>query len=326
MSKRIQSSLRIAKQSSLSDVASLESTHPQASSEVTGVECEASGECISKHQVIINKPQSHIMHASPEQDSCPKSPPPPEWGAFTTQRSGISEGNNAKSKVTIPPCKLLQEQSSLLPSPDKQCLSQSPQKSSQPSVMRMDEPASVVQKLVRSLSEFDRRVLITQLQSETPVSSSSATEVRKPDTSLPQSDLSKPAGTSVKDTVFSGHQYEHPQLVTVPKSVMNLGQNRAEGTPQTGESTPQTKSVHHLSAPEPGECTPRVASLKEKEKEGMNLSQEEQALDEEQKALALLVERREAEELVAELSRQRMNSLLSEEELAEVSGQHCILL
>lgn len=326
MSKRIRSSLIVVKQSSLSDLVSLD---PQASSEVTGVACEANTQCASKHQVIMKEPQRHnIMHASPEQDTSPKSlPSPPEWEASMMQHSGITEGNDTRSKVAVPPCELLQEQSSLVPAPNKQCSSQSPQKSSQPSMTRVDEPASVVQKLVRSLSEFDRRALITQLQSETLVSSLSATEVMKLDTSLSQRDLSKPAGTSVKDAVFSSHQCEHPQLETVPRIAMNLGHNKAENTPRTGESTPQAKSVHHVSAPQPGGCTPRVAPLKEKKEEGgMSPSQEEQALDEEQKALALLVERREAEELVAELSRQRMNTLLSEEELAEVCGIYYILL
>lgn len=326
MAKRIQSSLKIVKESSLSELASLANSDPQAictSSEVTGVECEACGTCRSKHQVTMEEPQSCIMHSSPEQDTSPKlPPPPPAWGASAMQQSaGMGKGNDVRSKVDIPACELLQEQSPLLPTPDNQHSSQSPQKSSQPLVIKVDEPVSVVQKLVQSLSEVDRRALITQLQSGTPFSSSSATEVRKSDVSLLQCDFSKPAGTSEKDIVFGSHQ---PQLEIVPKSVMKLSQNIAESTSQPEKSTPQAKALH-LSSSQPGEPTPRVAPFEE-EGERMALSQEEQALDEEQRTLALLVERREAEEMVAELSRRRMNSLLSEEELAEVCGPHCILL
>ena len=159
---------------------------------------------------------------------------------------------------------------------------------------------SVLGKLARSLSECDRKALINELQCNNPLpaltSSDRANDTKqKSGVSLTMSTAKQPVRTSTVQNTINSPDHKHLQSDTTTKKIQ--GQNNA---------IPSTSLESEGSSVVEGKNAQTVEST------------EERALAEEQRALALLVERREAEEMVAQLSRERMNSMLSEEEIAEV--------
>lgn len=159
---------------------------------------------------------------------------------------------------------------------------------------------SVLGKLARSLSECDRKALINELQCNNPLpaltSSDRANDTKqKSGVSLTMSTAKQPVRTSTVQNTINSPDHKHLQSDTTTKKIQ--GQNNAIPSislESEGSSVVEGKNVQTVE------------------------STEERALAKEQRALALLVERREAEEMVAQLSRERMNSMLSEEEIAEV--------
>ena len=182
----------------------------------------------------------------------------------------------------------------------------------------VDGSGSVVVKLMRSLSESDRKSLMLQLQQNSSISPSDGSELggsnrSKGELLLQPSDMKMPPDTSQKDKIFDAIQTESE---SAPTSTSTSCTKMA-----TNQETSTAKTVSEREAFQ-GPCvsTPHDQNTPlEKENQGQPVSSKEQMLAEEQRALALLVERRQTEELVAQLSRQRMNSLISEEELAKVS-------
>ena len=186
-------------------------------------------------------------------------------------------------------------------SPEK-WLPESPQRLA---VSGLSGPGSVVGKLARSLSECDRKALITELQHNNPLitmSSSSDTEVGRP-----TYNKNKEEPSSISQLTCSPNQ----PLETSNKNSIIKSLHHKELQSDTSTTKIQSHQERHVvvsTCLESGQHTSQLPSV----------STEEQALAEEQRALALLVERREVEEMVAQLSRERMSSMLSEEEIAEV--------
>ena len=179
------------------------------------------------------------------------------------------------------------------------------------------EPVNVVSKLMRSLSELDRKELISELQ------------------------LKKSASESVKDNRVQPSNREstehldgHTPITDTPcgNSVIGSGHREQPRHATTSTYAGRTEADQTVSAPQPMESlitSDKEVTAKAEQKGGMKgerkegrslvLKQREEALAEEQRAMKRLVERREEEEMVAQLSRERMSSLLSVEEIAEVS-------
>ena len=184
----------------------------------------------------------------------------------------------------------------------------------------VDGSGSVVVKLMRSLSESNRKSLMLQLQQNSSISPSDGSELggsnrSKEELLLQPSDMKMPPDTSQKDKIFDAVQTESESAPTSTSTCTSCTKMA------TSQETSTAKTVSEREAFQ-GPCvsTPHDQNTPlEKENQGQPVSSKEQMLAEEQRALALLVERRETEELVAQLSRQRMNSLISEEELAKVS-------
>ena len=185
-------------------------------------------------------------------------------------------------------------------SPEK-WLPESPQRLA---VSGLSGPGSVVGKLARSLSECDRKALITELQHNNPLtmSSSSDTEMDRP-----TYNKNKEEPSSISQLTCSPNQ----PLETSNQNSIIKSFHHKELQSDTSTTKIQSRQELHVvvsTCLESGQHTSQLPSV----------STEEQALAEEQRALALLVERREVEEMVAQLSRERMSSMLSEEEIAEV--------
>ena len=171
-------------------------------------------------------------------------------------------------------------------------------------------------KLVRSLSECDRKAFISELQQKItpPMSSSSNIVVGGADVPRQNKEpnvvsqimctSNQALGTSDENNVIKSPHHKQMQSDT--------------STKKTESHHEVTKSTSTYTCIESRQGVPEAPSMVDGKK-GKTVSAKEQALVEEQRALALLVERMEAEEIVAQMSRERMNSMLSEEEIAEVS-------
>ena len=196
---------------------------------------------------------------------------------------------------------------SVLISPERQIPESPPQRLAAVSMGKLSGSGSgsVLGKLARSLSECDRKALINELQYNNPLpaltSSDRANDTKQKredpgsSVSLTMSTAKQPVRTStVQNTIYSP-DHKHLQSDTITKKV----QGQIDAMPSTSLESEGSSVVEEKNA--------KIVE-----------SSEERALAEEQRALALLVERREAEEMVAQLSRERMNSMLSEEEIAEV--------
>ncbi len=308
VAKRIQSSLKLMKQSSLSELStgaapSFSSLDP-FSSERPKITSE------NREPRNTDSEQKEVNARTPEwlkdQESAPSQLPVPSCPVNNDTKL-------SRSASTISTSAQSQERSSLISvsisiSPETK-LSDSPQGLAAVSVGKVSGSGSgnVLGKLARSLSECDRKALINELQCNNPlpVSSSSDTEVggvigtkqkkEEPSSCISQTTCTakQPVGTSAMQNKPPDHK--HLQSDTTTKKVQGLNDAIASTSLESeGPSVVEGKNAKTVE------------------------STEEQALAEEQRALALLVERREAEEMVAQLSRERMNSMLSEEEIAEV--------
>ena len=185
------------------------------------------------------------------------------------------------------------------------------------STVPASEPVNVVSKLMRSLSELDRKELISELQLKKSASESVKDNRLQPphrestehfDGHTPTVDT--PCGNSV---IGSGHR-EQPRHATTSTYAGRTEADQTVSTPQHIESLITSDKEVTAEAEQKG-------GMNGERKEGRSLvlKQREEALAEEQRAMKRLVERREEEEMVAQLSRERMSSLLSVEEIAEVS-------
>jgi hypothetical protein len=311
VAKRIQSSLKLMKQSSLSELStgaapSFSSPDP-FSSERPRVTSE------NREPSNTDSEQKEVNARTPEwlknQGSAPSQLPMPSCPVNNDTKL-------SRSTSTISTSAQSQERSSLISvsisiSPETK-LPESPQRLAAVSVGKVSGSGngSVLGKLARSLSECDRKALINELQCNNPlpVSSSSDTEVgraigakqkkEEPSNCISQTTCraKQPVGTSaVQNNTIKPPDHKHLKSDTTTKKVQGLNDAIASTSLESeGPSVVEGKNAKTVE------------------------STEEQALAEEQRALALLVERREAEEMVAQLSRERMNSMLSEEEIAEV--------
>ena len=306
VAKRIRSSLKVMKQSSLSELATI---------------------CSSPNSDSLNgeggpSDNREASNTASEQNGA-KYVRTPEWfegqGSLPSQLPAPSCPVNSDTKLlrntSIISTSALQSQERpsltfVSTSPEKQ-LPEPPWKSrlAAVSASKLGGSGSVVGKLARSLSECDRKALISELQLSNPlqISSSSDTEVGKTDNPKQNNEepntISQPMCTSkqtvqtsdMQNAIIKPPHHKHLQSDTTTKKV--------QGQHEVVTST-------SLESEGPSAVGGKGAKTVE--------STEEQALAEEQKALTLLMERREAEEMVAQLSRERMNSMLSEEEIAEV--------
>lgn len=196
---------------------------------------------------------------------------------------------------------------SVLISPERQIPESPPQRLAAVSMGKLSGSGSgsVLGKLARSLSECDRKALINELQCNNPLpaltSSDGANDTKQKredpgsSVSLTMSTAKQPVRTSTVQNTINSPDHKHLQSDTTTKKV----QGQIDAMPSTSLESEGSSVVEEKNA--------KIVE-----------SSEERALAEEQRALALLVERREAEEMVAQLSRERMNSMLSEEEIAEV--------
>ena len=302
VAKRIQSSLKVMKQPNLSELA----TCP----------IHSSPNLDSLNSERVTSDNREPSNAASEQKGA-KYIRTPEWlegqGSPPSQLPAPSYPVNNDTKLlrntsTISTSAQLQELSSLSSvsiSPDKQ-LPESHQRLAMVSVSKLGGSGSVVGKLARSFSECDQKALISELQLNNPLqmSSSSDTEMGRADNPKQKkeepSSISQPMCSSKQTVQTSDMQ----NAIIKPPDHKHL---------QSDTTTKKVQGQHKIIMSTSLELeSPSVV-------EGMEAKTvEEQALAEEQKALTLLVERREAEEMVAQLSRERMNSMLSEEEIAEV--------
>ena len=305
VAKRIQSSLKVMKQASLGELAGSANLDSSQSGERVTVDHEANDSHTSSNKQSAEDLESSVDKCPPPEQR-PDKRSPPSLASSERFHPDKSELSDFKSQRNVPLCALHQKQPpTLVSSPEKKTSSEEPQVSVRHSVTK---PGGVVGSLVRSLSETDRKSFIHQLQQKGSVSSSSGAEVVR--TSLNKQDMfsqsksNQPAEASFSDSGLSAVHEEKTQSESTnkPTCMMTTGLNQTGSAPQ----------------PSQGTCAPCDDDRSSLVVENKTFSHKEQALAEEQKALALLVERREAEEMVAQLSRQRMNSLLSEEELAEV--------
>ena len=310
VAKRIQSSLKVMKQSSLgeltgSPVATLESLH---SEKVTNV---ASSTFSEEKGAMSTRSSEH----SKDQRSPPSHLP-------STKQCCASDDIHVKNTTCISTNALSQEQSftpMLLSPSEKHCsmqLSPSPQKLAAVSVSRLGGPVSMVGKLARSLSECDRKAFISELQQKTTLPMSSSSDIVVGGADIPRQNKepnvvsqtpctsNQALGTSDENNVIKSPHHKQMQSDT--------------STKKTESHHEVTKSTSTCTCIESRQGVPEAPLMMDGKKE-KTVSAKEQALVEEQRALALLVERMEAEEIVAQMSRERMNSMLSEEEIAEVS-------
>ena len=155
--------------------------------------------------------------------------------------------------------------------------------------------------------------------------------------------MSSDSGTAVTNPVGTARHCVSPELgrAKTSTSVVNLSEVQEQETSEEKEKTradkekERCKSEHNL---EPGkvgtaaDLLPRTRSVQEMYS-GVSASrklpsesfkdEEGEGADEllrEQRALAALVESREREELMAQMSRERMNKMVTAEELAQVCG------
>ena len=298
VAKRIQSSLKVMKQASLGELPGSATLDSSQSGERATVDHEAN----DSHTSSNKQTSAEDLESSVDKCPSPDQRSPPSLASSERFHPDMCELSDFKSQSNVPLCALHQKQPpTLVSSPEKKISTESPQVSVRHSVTK---PGGVVGSLVRSLSETDRKSLIHQLQQKGSVSSSSGAEVVR--TSLNKQDMfsqsksNQPAEASFSDLSAVHEEKTQSESTNKPTCMMTTGLNQTGSAPQPSQGT---------CAP----CDDDRSSIVDEDK-----THKEQALAEEQKALALLVERREAEEMVAQLSRQRMNSLLSEEELAEV--------
>ena len=310
VAKRIQSSLKLMEQSSLSEQAtgaapmfsSLDSSCSERS-RVTSENRETSNTASQQKEAEY----AHVHVSTPEglegQGSPPSRLPVPSCPINNVTKlprntSTILAQSQEKSPLTSV---------SVLISPKRQMPESPPQRLAAVSMGKLSGSGSgsVLGKLARSLSECDRKALINELQCNNPLptltSSDRANDTKQKredpgsSVSLTMSTAKQPVRTSTVQNTINSPDHKHLQSDTTTKKV----QRQIDAIPSTSLESEGSSVVEEKNA---------------KTVE----SSEERALAEEQRALALLVERREAEEMVAQLSRERMNSMLSEEEIAEV--------
>ena len=294
VAKRIQSSLKVMKQSSLNELAA-GTTLSFSSLDSLNSETVASGNREAS-DTASEQQEKRIPERLEGQGSPPSQLPTPV--------------NDVRNASTVSTSTQSQERPSITSVSDKQ-LSESPQRLAVVSAGRLSVPGSVVGKLARSLSECDRKALINELQLNNPplpMSSSSDTEMGRANNPKQKkevpSSISHPMCTSKQPVGTSD----------IPSAIIKPSYHKKHL--QSDATTTKTQNQHVIITSTSSESgSPLV--MEEKKAKIIKFA-EEQALAEEQKALALLVERREAEEMVAQLSRERMNSMLTEEEIAEV--------
>ena len=297
VAKRIQSSLKVMKQSSLSELAA-GTTLSFSSLDSLNSETVASGNREAS-DTASEQQEKRIPERLEGQGSLPSQLPTP-----------VNDVNLLRNASTVSTSTQSQERPSITSVSDKQ-LSESPQRLAGVSAGRLSVPGSVVGKLARSLSECDRKALINELQLNNPplpMSSSSDTEMGRANNPKQKkevpSSISHPMCTSKQPVGTSD----------IPSAIIKPSYHKKHL--QSDATTTKTQNQHVVITSTSSESgSPLVMEGK---KAKIIKFAEEQALAEEQKALALLVERREAEEMVAQLSRERMNSMLTEEEIAEV--------
>ena len=294
VAKRIQSSLKVMKQSSLSELAA-GTTLSFSSLDFLNSETVASGNREAS-DTASEQEERRIPERLEGQGSPPSQLPTPV--------------NDVRNASTVSTSTQSQERPSITSVSDKQ-LSESPQRLAAVSAGRLSVPGSVVGKLARSLSECDRKALLNELQLNNPplsMSSSSDTEMGRANNPKQKkevpSSISQPMCTSKQPVGTSD----------IPSAIIKPSYHKKHL--QSDATTTKTQNQHVVITSTSLESGGPL--VMEGKKAKIIKFTEEQALAEEQKALALLVERREAEEMVAQLSRERMNSMLSEEEIAEV--------
>ena len=285
MTKRIQSSLKVMKQSSLSEL-----TCATQSLDSINRENLASNDVIEqKGATLVGVPEALESQGSP---------------SSSDQQCVLSQSSNdVKPRGDLVPTSDNVQLYNLSFPTSESLKKQLPQSVAQGSMSALSGSVSVVGKLARSLSECDRKALISQvhvqLKSPQPVSSLSDIELsRAIAPGLVKGDIPQSTCTSVDVD-------ETSKKNTVPTSPFHNKQSLV------GVSVDSRREMPAMST-----CV-ESTSVEVKRKE-TKTSTEENTLDEEQKALTLLVERKKEEEIVAQLSRERMNSMLSGEEITEV--------
>ena len=294
VAKRIQSSLNVMKQSNLSELTTGSSTDSDS---------------MSSERLTRGKQEDSRTVSEQERATC-YYVPSHEWSEgprlspsqLPSSRQHPASDDVKLQRNTVPTSVQSQIESV---SPEKR-LPESPQRLGQVSVSRLGGPGSVVGILARSLSEYDRKALITELQHNNPlpISSSSDTEVGRPICNNPEQNREEPSSTS--------------QPTCSPNQPLEtLDENIIIQSPRHKQLQSDTSATTKVQSHQKVVVSTHLES-EQHTRELPSVSTEEETLAEQQRALSLLVERREAEEMVAQLSRERMNSMLSEEEIAEV--------